>query len=345
MRRRLWWRVVLVLLGLGGLLLSACLDRFRSGVSSSVEPGVVPLSGPVPEAPGRLIYTRGTEIWTLTLGTKDLQPLVRFPAETLVLGLAVSPDSRLVAYSLYRRGREPQDLGGADLYVMTATGADQRVVLAHDRPGVILAEPAWSSDGQTLYFTRQTPEGAKRIERLRLGAAGAQVVVSDAWSPTLSADGRWLAYLAPDAERSGEALWVAGTDGANARRVVGEPEFAALATPRFAPTGAQIVFAAVGGPDRPAVRSLWPDLTRWGDSGVALAHGVPWDLWIVSVDGTGLRRLTALAEDTPLPVWSPDGRWIAFSGERGLYLVESSGHPVRRLTDEPALGGLGWLRS
>jgi Tol biopolymer transport system component len=70
---------------------------------------------------------------------------------------------------------------------------------------------------------------------------------------------------------------------------------------------------------------------------------VPWELWVVNADGTGLRRLTDIREDNPFPAWSPDGRWIALKGEIGLYLIDADGKQTRRLAQELASEGLSWL--
>jgi TolB protein len=42
-----------------------------------------------------------------------------------------------------------------------------------------------------------------------------------------------------------------------------------------------------------------------------------WDLYIVDSDGTGLRRLTQDASNEGLPTWSPDGRALAFVSDQG----------------------------
>lgn len=66
------------------------------------------------------------------------------------------------------------------------------------------------------------------------------------------------------------------------------------------------------------------------------------DLWLVGVDGTGLRRLTATPDDENWPTFSPDGTRIAYScdpdgsGHRQIYDMPVSGGAVRQLTDEPS---------
>ena len=70
---------------------------------------------------------------------------------------------------------------------------------------------------------------------------------------------------------------------------------------------------------------------------------MPWDIWKVRPDGSNLTRLTDLGEDSPLPVWSPDGRWIGFSGELGIYLMQADGRNLVRLSDDWVAGGVTWL--
>ncbi len=73
------------------------------------------------------------------------------------------------------------------------------------------------------------------------------------------------------------------------------------------------------------------------------AHGVPWELWVVTADGAGLQRLTDLREDSPRAAWSPDGKWIALKGELGMYLLGADGKHLRRIVQELAGDGLAWL--
>jgi len=61
------------------------------------------------------------------------------------------------------------------------------------------------------------------------------------------------------------------------------------------------------------------------------------ELWLFPTDGGRSRRLTAGDKDSE-PVWSPDGRWIAFTAKRKddeeaqIYLIAPDGGEARRLT-------------
>ncbi|MEO7084804.1 MAG: PDZ domain-containing protein [Gemmatimonadaceae bacterium] len=63
------------------------------------------------------------------------------------------------------------------------------------------------------------------------------------------------------------------------------------------------------------------------------------DLWISRIDGTDVRRLTTADGDEQNPVFSPDGKLIAFSanydGNTDVYVIPSSGGVPKRLTYHP----------
>ncbi|MGB1840849.1 MAG: hypothetical protein ACPHWZ_07080, partial [Longimicrobiales bacterium] len=71
------------------------------------------------------------------------------------------------------------------------------------------------------------------------------------------------------------------------------------------------------------------------------------DIWVVDRDGGDARRLTSADGAETEPSFSPDGRWIAFTGEYGgnqdVYLVEASGGQPKRLTWHPSADVVqGW---
>jgi Tol biopolymer transport system component len=55
-------------------------------------------------------------------------------------------------------------------------------------------------------------------------------------------------------------------------------------------------------------------------------------VYLVNVDGSGLRNLTREWGLDGTPVWSPDRRRFAFSNNRALYVMNADGAGKRRLT-------------
>src|SRR5262249_27901491 len=63
------------------------------------------------------------------------------------------------------------------------------------------------------------------------------------------------------------------------------------------------------------------------------------NIWTVDKSGGVARRITSFQGQTSNPQFSPDGRWIAFSGEYAgntdVYVVPAEGGEPRRLTWHP----------
>ncbi|MBI3715486.1 MAG: PD40 domain-containing protein [Betaproteobacteria bacterium] len=70
-----------------------------------------------------------------------------------------------------------------------------------------------------------------------------------------------------------------------------------------------------------------------------LAFSYAGDLWVANVDGSGVRRLTSDVGEESNPVFSPDGKLIAFNGQyegnTDVYIVPVEGGVPRRLTYHP----------
>src|SRR5882757_8489709 len=91
-------------------------------------------------------------------------------------------------------------------------------------------------------------------------------------------------------------------------------------------------------------RTLMRYPTLYGNTVVFVAHD---NLWSVPRTGGAATRLTADEGLDVMPRFSPDGRWIAFTGEyqgnRDVYVIASAGGTAKRLTfnsdvtDEPPL--------
>ncbi len=78
-----------------------------------------------------------------------------------------------------------------------------------------------------------------------------------------------------------------------------------------------------------------------------IAFAYAGDLWTVSREGGNAERLTTGAGTETDPIFSPDGNWIAFTGEYegnvDVYVVTATGGVPKRLTYHPGPDvALGW---
>ena len=147
-----------------------------------------------------------------------------------------------------------------------------------------------------------------------------------AWSP----DGRWLWYRAQPSSDAPWALWRSRVDDPNVRKCVLADPRVSFKHPSPSPDGRWLAWFSDRG--SPGNFHLWK---------------APIDL----LPGDGLRlgphlRLTSDPERNDChPVWSPDGRLLAFHAYMGrveakeshVFLCDADGGNPRRLTDVPAL--------
>jgi tricorn protease len=108
------------------------------------------------------------------------------------------------------------------------------------------------------------------------------------------------------------------------------------------PAKAPALAAADPVPDGPTKLLRFADISK--DKVVFAYAG---DLWIASREGGAARRLTSHVGDELYPKFSPDGKWIAFTGEYDgnpdVYVISAEGGEPKRLTFHPGNDMvLGW---
>ncbi|MFN8567131.1 MAG: LpqB family beta-propeller domain-containing protein [Kouleothrix sp.] len=308
-----------------------------------------------------IIFTRRGNVWRSDSGTGTLTQLTQLAEGSYPEYPSFSPDGQRIAFVVITPApvTSTLPLPTSALYVMNADGSAMRPVWQPAEG--LLGLFTWAPDGQWLYVAAngvklgQAGASSDRqlgLVKLDLASGAATPLLADALDPSLSRDGTQLAFLKLSADGYTMSLNIARPDGSGARELIGGKDFQGFYAPRFSPDGKRIIVAAIGGPDTDtqghpitaATPSLLERTLGLLAPASAEAHGLPWDLWEINADGSGLRRLTRFYEDLPMIAFAPDGTQAAIMGVGGIYRLNPDGTNLRRVDLQGDHGGLDWAR-
>lgn len=219
-------------------------------------------------------------------------------AEFLRRGAEISPDGRLVAFDTCLKADRGLNIARID-------GSDERRLV--DLDGDSCVDIRWSRDGTRVSYGSSID---RRLHIVELGS-GVDMPLQNTtpaygwhtWSPA----GDAIAY---EVGRGGSRrIDVIDVHTQRARELVGKKQFGEceLWAPDWSPSNDRIVFTTCKK-----------------------------ELYVVSVDGTGLSRL---AESAYAPRWAPDGTSVLFLTGNRLMRVSASGGAAQRLGVSPYYGG------
>lgn len=154
--------------------------------------------------------------------------------------------------------------------------------------------PSWYPDGRHILETVYDGNTLRSVD-VRAGTAVKIDTVPDLMvgMASVSPDGKWIAAAAQPREgrpydQRANQIWLIGLDG-HAHLLIAGPQQGRA--PTWSPDGHKIVFESNRGSPYPAFYATF----------------------VANVDGSGLKQITPFDRNTQHPVFSPDGRWIAFS--------------------------------
>lgn len=285
-----------------------------------------------------------------------------------------SPQDRLIAFARWD-----------GIYVIRADGGGERA-LWRGGPAAGVSRLAWSPDGRRLAFSNRRNElwvidadGSRPVRMVTAAEISAKVILGPlTWLP----GGRRIGFTAIHAWSAGEKarewdIYAVDPDGTGAKRLSKTPrvyEFDVDWSPagdRIAVTDMAGMFAhlrvmTTGGTIRGTANpgSGWEiAMPDWSPDGRRLAF-IEWpnfvdgsgslndaEIWVTTPNGRW-RRLTWNRVADSNPVWSPDGRRIAFvrgrdpgsmlylpaarCGSAEIYVMNADGGGVTRLTHDDA---------
>jgi Tol biopolymer transport system component len=218
--------------------------------------------------------------------------------------------------------REPPRGGYAGvLWVMNRDGSGQR------RLADAFGGMRWSPDGQKIAFTAWSAATSDVFVMNADGSGKQKLTSGDSWESGVawSPDGPKIAFVRGFGGDSG--IYVMNADGSGQRRLTSE----ASSELAWSPLGNKIAFMsrrdgnaeiyvmnADGSQQRNLTRNTVGDRNPvWSPDGRRIAFESNWQVNIMNADGSGQRRLTRNGARNFSPAWSPDGRKIAFERRVG----------------------------
>lgn len=232
-------------------------------------------------------------------------------------GLAWSPDGTRIAFSRDSGPPWAQSLWLVD----STTGELRRLTDCQPQPCVDIS-PAWAPDGQLIAFSRLA-EGGSSLYTVRPDGSQLTRITSTRFAehPQWSPDGRRIAFdgddkvFVIDAEGSNEKLLFAGTTGNGP------------GMPSWSPDGTKLAFFNTPREPNRFFRS---------------------EVWTINPDGTGKKRLyrsVCCVMNWAPPIWSPDGRKLAFAttSARAVFVIARDGSKLHRISNA-STSALSWQR-
>ncbi len=221
--------------------------------------------------------------------------------------------------------------GNPEIYVMNADGKNPRRLT--NNPASDYA-PSWSPDGKRIAFIsdrdrhprRRIPDWfASEIYVMDADGGNQQNLTnhpSDDSSPSWSPDGKRIVFESDRDNDKGHniEIYVMDADGSNQINIT--KNLTSDTDPAWSPDGKRIVFSA----------------QREGH--VVHNLDIIYEIYVMDTDGGNQQRLTENRNNDWHPVWSPDGKRIAFMGDRkgdainfDIYVMDADGGNQQKLTN------------
>ena len=278
--------------GLAALLVLCCVACTRIAGPLDDEAPIDEAEVPWSLMTGWLVIQQPSLDGSLVLFDATAKTVTVISANRLLLNPALSPDRRIIAYTRVD-GSFNEGIWGipvtGDLVLCPRLSSEPCGLLLVDETDVDERGPAWSTGGRLAYFQGMS----FYVDRVRAHNEGSVQRCCQGRIPAWAPDGTLVAYLDDDTP----GLYRIDPDTKEVELLFADPdENTWLGDPAVSPDGSRLAY-------------------------VRFLSGRPSEIWISMLDGTDARQVAT----GTLPVWSPDGKVIAFDFGTAVYLVEADG--------------------
>ncbi len=213
--------------------------------------------------------------------------------------VSCSPDGKKIAfYAYYDKGET------WSIHTMNIDGTNRKRLTS--KKDVWDASPSWSSDGQTIAFSRKEDNDYKVMLMNSDGSNIRELDLPFAVNPKLTKNGKitYTSHWEPHGE-----IFISDKKGENIRQLTFN-EFED-GSPEMSPDGKKIVFYS----------------NRDGNS----------EIYTMNRDGSNQKRLTENDREDWSPSWSPDGTKIIFTAYKNkrfeIFTMNSDGSDLKNITN------------
>jgi TolB protein len=189
--------------------------------------------------------------------------------------------------------------------IINADGSGWKRLSAED--GFRHYYPSLAPDGDSVVYSAFRENNVYEIYEVNLDGNATRLTdrLGVLTAPEISPDGSLIAFMRWTPISNQHQIWVMDRDGGNPRQVVSGSGW----DPTWSPDGSRILFAS----------------DRSGGT----------QLWVVGLDGSGLRQISNLPAIRGRSDWSSQDQIVTYSGEawkRELFLMDSDGANTHQLT-------------
>ncbi len=270
----------------------------------------------------RIVFVRAGSIWIMKPDATDATQLTVHTHAEADGSPSLSPTGDALVYVTVKKGQHKIFLMNLSEMIPTALtdGGDD----GDD-------EPTWSPDGKRIAFMRGDPRDKKDLYITGRKGGTPMMLLSGkddepryAGTPSWSPDGKTIALSSDRRLGKGATLWLVDVRTGRLKQLTRPRPGASYIRdlyPSWSPDGTRLAFAS----NRHASSSDRAD---------------DYDLYSIAADGSGLVRLTDDPGVAVDPCYSPDGKRLYFSSNRGraksyemeLYVMPAVGGKQRRVT-------------